>query len=504
MDITLRKTTFPKPGIECPRHWFETARETVPAYKQVVGEWGLGNFRPSSIADWDKLPVLDKKNYVARFPPNALCPNGRMGAVAHASSGTTGEPTFWFRGPKQKRIGIAYYARVIDDVIRIPHIERTLVVVCFGMGVWVAGTYTLLAFEQLGCEEQRNLTVVPPGMEAGDVASIVSRLACQFNHVVLAGYPLALDHLFQELKLRDVPPPEKLHLITSGDRISEDWRDLRMNSQRIAQPTSVISVYGCADAGLLAIETPLSIEIRRKLCNSTQLGAQILGSPDGIQPALFQYDPDFFFFEEVDGELLFSADLDVPLIRYNIHDRGKVIPYSEMMRLVEPLEIENSVGWELPFVVVSCRSDVALVLYGAKIYPEALRLALQDPQVRSQLSGSFVAYSSESEYGQEFGLHLELARGLTVKNHSSLMIANLIQERLLQFSSEYRNSCLRLGKDTNRPRVILFQHGDSQLINFPRLSAGDVGTAYPPISAFFSPATGKPRVLNLRPVSKTE
>ena len=38
---------------------------------------------------------------------------------------------------------------------------------------------------------------------------------------------------------------------------------------------------------------------------------------------------------------------------------------------VKPLEIQNSVGWELPFVVVSGRSDVALVLYGAKIYPEA-------------------------------------------------------------------------------------------------------------------------------------
>jgi phenylacetate-CoA ligase len=265
-------------------------------------------------------------------------------------------------------VGVAYYSRLIDDVIHIPRSERTLVLICFGMGIWVAGTYTLLAFEQLGDDVDRNLTVASPGMEVDDVGSIFVKLAPHFKHCVVAGYPAALNLLFKELARRNITPPGKLHLVTSGDKIDEDWRDAQMRELRIGQPTSVVNVYGSADGGLLAIETPLSIEIRRRLRTEPDIAGEVFGDAVERNPALFQFDPALFWFEEVGGELVFTADLDVPMIRYNIHDSGKVIPYWEMIRDVERLGIDKRDAWEqAPFLVVSGRSDLAIVVYGAKV-----------------------------------------------------------------------------------------------------------------------------------------
>src|SRR5262249_60063975 len=94
---------------------------------------------------------------------------------------------------------------------------------------------------------------------SSDVCSsdlIFSRLTPHFDHTVVVGYPSALDLLFDELARRRICLHRKLHLITSGDRISEEWRDSQMRALGIGTPSSIVNVYGSADGGLLAIETP--------------------------------------------------------------------------------------------------------------------------------------------------------------------------------------------------------------------------------------------------------
>jgi phenylacetate-CoA ligase len=484
--------------LEHPLQVFERTKSSVAAYPQVLEECGFKDFVPSSLKDWQRIPWIDKETYINRFPPEALSSGGRIAALAHASSGSSGKPTFWFRGNKQKRIGAAYYARVIDEVMRIPRSERVLVIVCFAMGVWVAGTYTLLAFERIGEQAERNLAVISPGMEIEDISSILSGLGRRFDHVVIAGYPTALDVSFSELAHRNVSLPEKLYLITSGDKISEEWRDARMSSLGIPAPTSIVNVYGSADGGLLAIETPLSIEIRRKLSTFASLAAEIQGEAVGPAAALFQFDPTLFYFEDVDGELLFTADLDIPLVRYNIHDRGRVVPYEEMMSLVGELGIQNANGWEFPFLVVSGRTDVAVTLYGAKVYPETLQRAIQDVRIRDLLSGTFLAYSLEKESEQLFCLDLELSDSTCLKDSESpAEIESIIQEGLMEFSSEYRNSCQKLGNVMNRPHVQLYEKGDTRFPELCKDSGCKNEHSAKAGSAFFWPVGRKPKMVAL-------
>jgi phenylacetate-CoA ligase len=475
---------------------FRKVKKGVNAYAQVLAERGLQNFLPHSLEDWKQLPVLDKESYINRFSPEALSPHGRIAAAAHASSGSSGRATFWFRGPRHKRIGVAYYSRVIDEVMCIPRSERVLVLVCFGMGIWVAGTYTLLAFEQIGAQPDRKLTVISPGMEVDDIASIFLRLAPHFDCVLVVGYPAALDLLFDELARRRTHLPGKLHLVTSGDRIQEDWRDSQMTRLGIRAPSAIVNVYGSADGGLLAIETPLTIEIRRRMRASPALAKTILGDTLSSESALFQFDPDLFWFEEVSGELVFTADLDLPLIRYNIHDRGKVISHAEMMSRIRRLDIQERSVWRRPFLVVAGRTDVAVVLYGAKIYPEDLRFAIEDTRLRDRLSGSLFASSINSGSGQTFCLALELSDGAYFDD-SQLpgTIATVIQERLIQSSSEYRNSCQKLGYSRNLPRVTLYRNGDPEFRNQSRLLISQGIPGGQTATALFWPAGGKPKIV---------
>lgn len=469
-------------------------KETVPAYAQFLHD---ANYADAAHGNWSDVPCMDKNNYVHRFSLQDLFPDGRVAPVGHSSSGSSGKPTFWFRGPKQKAMGAVYYARIVDRVMGIPPSDNTLVVVCFGMGVWVAGQYTLLAFADLGEQAGRQLSVLSPGMEVDEICSILGRLSGHFDHTVLVGYPAALDLLIEQLYRRHVELPRRLRLITSGDKISETWRSAKMADLGIAEPRSIVNVYGSSDGGILAIETPLSIELRRHLEKHPDLQKQVLGHSLGSPPALFQYDPAFIAFEEIAGELVLTADLDLPLVRYNIHDRGRVLSYDAMMALVGELPAQPWDGWQYPFVSVSGRTDVAVNFYGVKVYPEVIQKGLQAASVREHLSGSFVAFTLAQERGELFCLNLQLSGQADDADLVSL-IENVVQERLLAESHEYRHLCAKLGRQVNRPRVRLYAHNDAVFPDMQRQAWSVEAQRQEMRSAFFWQAGKKPRVVTAR------
>src|SRR5437764_3602606 len=105
----------------------------------------------------------------------------------------------------------------------------------------------------------------------------------------------------------------------AGEVFSEEWRSLvgeRVGSDNPCYNSA--SLYGTADAGVLANETPLSICIRRFLSAHPQAASKLFG--ESRLPTLAQYDPLSRFFEVQDRTLLFSGDNGVPLVRYNILD----------------------------------------------------------------------------------------------------------------------------------------------------------------------------------------
>src|SRR5204862_7900047 len=72
--------------------------------------------------------------------------------------------------------------------------------------------------------------------------------------------------------------PYRLKLVMAGEVFSEEWRTLvgeRVGSDRPCYDSA--SLYGTADAGVLANETPLSICIRRFLAGNPAAARALFG-----------------------------------------------------------------------------------------------------------------------------------------------------------------------------------------------------------------------------------
>lgn len=302
----------------------QKAAKEIPAYRKFLNG--------KKLTTWSDVPIMDKKNYIRAYAPQDFFPEKKFPPFAYTSSGSSGTPTLWFRGDREEEIGSILHEPIMRDVFAIDKHAPTLVIVSFYMGMWVAGNYTAAAFRGLA-RKGYHITTITPGSETSDTLMVLERLAPHFEHVIIAGYPTALLHLLQAAKKRKIALPPKLHLITAGDKAPKALG---------ATFPSLVNIYGSADTGMMAY--------------------------DG------HYDPDYFFFEEIKGELIVTTHATAtPLIRYNTHDLGHVLPGNR-------IELHG-------------RSDVAVTFYSSYLYPEHF--------VRSLGNRNYFAYRQVSKTGTD-------------------------------------------------------------------------------------------------------
>ncbi|WP_066363935.1 phenylacetate--CoA ligase family protein [Herbidospora mongoliensis] len=408
-----------------PLELFHRVAETVPAYAAFLRDHGIDPAAIQTAADWETLPFTTKDNYTRRHPLNDLCRDGTLQGMIAVSSGSTGEPSFWARTTDDEKVIADRFAQVLDGFGRKP----TLAVICFSLGTWVGGLFTLACVRHLA-DRGYPITVVAPGNNPAEILRVVPKLAPLAEQTVLFGYPPFIKDV---IDTPDVPWDQyNIKIVTAGEVFSEEWRTLVADRAGIADPeTSFASLYGTADAGVLGNETPLSIEIRRHLAAHPEKARELFGA-DRL-PTLVQYDPAVRYFEESDGTLLFTGDNGVPLIRYHIADEGGLIPYADMLEKIGFQPKQR--GPELPFVYVFGRSRFAVSFYGANVYAENISVGLEQPEVNKAVTGKFVLEAPE---GAE-GLHVtvELARRQEPSEDLAKEIAARILIHLRRLNSEF-------------------------------------------------------------------
>jgi phenylacetate-CoA ligase len=239
--------------------------------------------------------------------------------------------------------------------------------------------------------------------------------------------------------------------VTAGEVFSEEWRSLvceRLGGQDPA--TSTASLYGTADGGVLANETPLSIRVRRALAENPGAARELFG--EARLPTLCQYEPFHRYFEcEADrggplgarGDLVFSGDGGVPLVRYKILDAGGVVPYAKMREFLAGSGLEQAAAGvgplrELPFVYVFGRSSFALSFYGANLYPENVAIALERPALARFVTGKFVMQIAESAARDpELRIFVELAANTAASAELERDLGTAIRAELERVNSEF-------------------------------------------------------------------
>ena len=178
------------------------------------------------------------------------------------------------------------------------------------------------------------------------------------------------------------------------------------------------------------------------------------------------------FFEEVNGDLIFTIDTAAPLVRYDIHDTGKTISHEEIKSVLKELGLEKEAKkhgrdeWKSPMIVIKGRTDVAVTFYALNIYPEHILAGIQNRKVAKFLSGTFSAYNKtvNKNRTQKFYIKLELAPGVKMSQDIIRLASRSIVENLIRCNIEYRKLYQTIGLKA-LPIISFSSFGDKSFIS---------------------------------------
>jgi phenylacetate-CoA ligase len=255
----------------------------------------------------------------------------------------------------------------------------------------------------------------------------------------------------------------------AAESFSEKFRDYlgkKASIKNIYRDT--LNVYGSADAGAMAWETGISILIKRVLSKDKKLYEDFFPSISRM-PTLAQYNPHFITFESANGSVVLSALNALPLVRYAIGDQGGVISFNEIKKKFEKhgydiKSLAKKAGIfsipELPFVYIYERSDLSTKFYGAIVFPEYVKAALERKEIEYLTTGKFTMFiRHDKKHNQSLEVNIELKKNIQIKKGTEKKVQNLIFQELIERSAECKNNAKLLG-DKMKPKVIFWPNGD--------------------------------------------
>lgn len=445
---------------------FHHAATRVPAYKDFLRTRGVNPDRIQTLQDYAKLPPVDKDTYLKAYPLWSVCMDGvsEQSHIISVSSGSSGKPFFWPRGIAQEletTLTFEAWLKAFYDIGQ----KKTLFLDCFALGMYVGGIHTLTALMRIA-QKGYPIVLTTPGNTIKDIIRIIEELEDDFDQILLAGYAPLMKDVVDVLVLHGRPnhaPP--IRFLFSGEEISESWRNNLLQHIKASNPyATALNGYGTADMNLIAHETPTSIYCKQKIEQDPLLRSSLIHSPREYTFA--QYNPYLRFIEEESGELLISAATTIPLIRYAIHDRGGIHSYEKICLAVGAvteesiLQATNQTVWKLPFLHVFGKSDQTIILYGANIYPEHIKQALETTELSTHCSGKF---SMERLFIQDepvFSLYLELKTGIVPNKILQEQCTNTITHILLECNNEYCDVYTKYGTKKAVPQITLLPFGE--------------------------------------------
>jgi phenylacetate-CoA ligase len=429
------------------RAWraFHRARRRVPAYRRFVAAAG-GATGPGT------APETDKAAYILPNRLEDLCRNGHLperGVVLDESSGSSGTPTTWVRGPAERR---ATAQMLRTTFLRSIGAGPVVVINAFALGAWATGMNVTMALAGV-CR------IKSTGPDPDKVIDTITRLGRDHRYVVL-GYPPLLKDIADDRRI-DLAG----HDVTAGfggEGLSENMRAYLLRSYR-----RVIGSYGASDLEInIAAETEFTIALRRELGVNAGLRSALTRTELGVTPMIFQYNPlDFVLETNAGGELLVTvcrAACLSPRIRYNIHDVGHVRRMPDLRRLLVAhgaAHLLDHATLDLPVLFHYGRSDASLDYYGAVVTPDGLREALYaTPELAERMREFRLAAYEDGHGTRRLVFAVELQPGRGVDDLDVDAAGAKVVRHLMARNGDFANAC-RIAAACARPRLRVFAAG---------------------------------------------
>ena len=448
------------------------ARRQVPAYANHLAAHGVGPHRVGRFAD---LPETDKASYVVGRRLEQLCRHGRLprrGVVLDESSGSSGTPTSWVRGPAERRATARLlrttFARGLED-------GPAVVLNAFSLGAWATGLNVTMALAS-------SCRIKSTGPDRDKVIHTVQELGHEYRYVVL-GYPPFLKDLADDPRI-DLTAYD----VTAGfggEGLSENMRTYLLRSYR-----QVKGSYGASDLEInLAAESDFTIALRRELADNADLRMALLEHPDAPLPMIFQYNPlDYVVETNAAGELVVTvcraANLS-PRIRYNIHDVGHVVRMPALTRLLrrhgaDHLLVDRVL--DLPLLFHYGRSDASVDFYGAVVTPDELRDALYaEPELADRMREFRLICWEDEAAASHLLWAVELRPGGDPAELDATDLTTRLNARLAARNGDLANAC-RVAPAAHQPLLRVFPADtgpfeDAAGLKFRYVSRIDAATA---------------------------
>lgn len=424
------------------------ATKRVPAYKKFIISHGTVHGPKISIrgVDFRDIPEMDKSTYIKKYSLVDKLFDANLpvsGVMFDESSGSSGKPTSWVRGWKERR-----FTQRIMQVAYKHYFDKKhpIILNTFSMGAWATGLNTTICL--LGVSRVKSI-----GPDIVKVIDTLQELGSGFEYII-AGYPPFLKQIAES---KDINWSQyNISAIYGGEGISEKMREILLGSY-----SRVMGSYGASDLEInIAHETQFTIDLRKALTEDASLRKIILNQDRGVIPNIFQYNPyDYVIETNNKGELLFTIcrlENISPRIRYNIHDLGHADSFYQIKKKLKKAGrsdlLENA---ELDFGLLFHygRSDLSVDYNGAVVGPEEIKQIINSSVYQNKIN-NFRLISYEDQKSQK---HLLLAVELKKEKHMSVseskMMLDYIVENLmninLDFKSAHRTS-------PNKPEIKLY------------------------------------------------
>lgn len=436
---------------------FRYLSKTLPAYKKFLKEKGINPKQIKTLKDFKKLPHTTKQNYVLKYDIKERIIDSRFGDIfsIERSSGYSGLPIYWPRLPEEDEITRRHFEFGLLYHAQLPR-YKTLFLVCFAFGTWPSGEKVSRLIREIAQKKQYTLAVMNPGPNIQETLEIIQKIGQYYEHIIIAGYPPFLKNLIEEGVSQKIDFSKyKITLVAGGEDNTEEWRQhladiLNIEIEKPGIP-KIYSNYGVVDIGLgTALEFPLTVIIRRLAHQDKVLCKKLFGQEH--IPMLFQYNPLLHYLEEENGEILVTCFNSTPVIRYEIKDRGGVIPFQKMIQLlkdygIDILDILVSKGFsrktiiKLPFLYIYGRSDGTIIFRGANVYLENFQVALSNPKIINYHTGRFEVEKITNQAGEpDLQIKIELKPQITPDKNLTNLFREVIINSLKKHNSEFRDA----------------------------------------------------------------
>ena len=436
------------------RAWrgFYLAHRSVPAYRDYIAKRGGMpdlHLTRALFPDLSAIPEMDKASYVKAYPIHQRIKGGRLpreGVMVDESSGSSGVPTSWVRGPVERQI--------VSQMMRLSYhesidAERPIFILnAFALGAWATGMNVSLSLTPCSI-------VKSTGPNLDKIVATMLEFGPGYRYVVM-GYPPFLKGLADDTRI-----DWGTFVVDAGyggEGISESLRTyLGKKFKR------VVGSYGASDLEVnMAIETDLSIALRRAIGDDKGLRDALIHTEYGVTPMIFQYNPMAYFVETNSaGELVVTMSRPyhlAPKIRYNIHDRGHVMRFPELKRILRQVGREDLLGGhamdtDLPLLLLYGRSDMSIDYYGANVTPDSIREIVYAVERLAPVVNTFRLLSYEdAASNKRMEIAIELIEGAAAPDGADELEGELY-ERLAAINGDFLNAWKHTAPGDNMPRV---------------------------------------------------